>query len=178
MSSQAYEPVHKLAGSDAVESFDCGQPALNLFLQRFAFVNQKSNSAQTFVSCQSSSVVGFYSLAVGSVEPSNAAPHVTKGITQHPVPVMILARLTVDLQHQGAGLGKALLKDALLRTAQAADIAGIRALLVHAKDESAMQWYLNWEFEPSPSDPFHLFLLMNRTKRPCSRPILTAGGAA
>jgi GNAT superfamily N-acetyltransferase len=110
LSSQAYEPIRKLAGSDAVESFDCGQSALNQFLQRFAFVNQKSNSAQTYVSCQSGSVVGFYSLAVGSVEPSNAAPRVTKGIPQHPVPVMILARLAVDLQHQGAGLGKALLK--------------------------------------------------------------------
>ena len=88
---------------------------------------------------------------------ANAAPRVNKGIPQHPVPVMVLARLAVDLQHQGAGLGKALLKDALLRTTQAADIAGIRALLVHAKDESARQWYLNWEFEPSPSDPFHLW---------------------
>ena len=164
MSSQAYEPVRKLAGSDAVESFDCGQIALNQFLQRVALVNQKSNSAQTYVSCHSGSVVGFYSLAVGSIEPSKAAPRVTKGIPQHPVPVMILARLAVDLQHQGAGLGKALLKDALLRTAQAADIAGIRALLVHAKDESARQWYLNWEFEPSPSDPFHLFLLMKDIK--------------
>jgi len=77
---------------------------------------------------------------------------------------MILARLAVDLRQQGVGLGKALLKDALLRTSQAADIAGIRALLVHAKDESARQWYLNWEFEPSPSDPFHLFLLMKDLK--------------
>lgn len=110
------------------------------------------------MSCQSSSVVGFYILPEGSVEPSNATPRVTKGIPQHPVPVMILARLAGDLKHQDAGLGKALLKDALLRTAQAADIAGIRALLVHAKDGPAMQWYLNWEFEPSPSDPFHLFL--------------------
>jgi GNAT superfamily N-acetyltransferase len=76
----------------------------------------------------------------------------------------LCARLAVDLQHQGAGLGKALLKDALLRTAQAADIAGIRALLVHAKDEPARQWYLNWEFEPSPSDPLHLFLLMKDIK--------------
>jgi len=76
----------------------------------------------------------------------------------------ILARLAVDLQHQGAGLGKALLKDTLLRTAQAADIAGIRALLVHAKDEPARLWYLNWEFESSPSDPFHLFFLMKDIK--------------
>jgi len=160
----AYEPVRKLAGSDVVEYFDCGQPALNQFLQRFALINQKSNSAQTYVSCHSGSVVGFYSLTVGSVEPAAAAPRVIKGIPQHPVPVMILARLAVDLQHHGVGLGKALLKDGLLRTAQAADIAGIRALLVHAKDESARQWYLNWEFEPSPSDPFHLFLLMKDLK--------------
>ena len=160
MSSQDYEPVRKLAGTDAVESFDCGQPGLNQFLQRFALVNQKSNSAQTYVSCHSGRVVGFYSLAVGSVEPGTAAPRVIKGIPRHPVPVMSLARLGVDVQHQGIGLGKALLKDALKRTAQAADIVGIRALLVHSKDESARQWYLNWEFEPSASDPLHLFLLL------------------
>jgi GNAT superfamily N-acetyltransferase len=164
LSSLIYEPVRKLAASDDLDSFDCGQSALNQFLQRFALVNQKSNSAQTYVSCCSDAVVGFYSLTVGSVEPATAAPRVIKGIAQHPVPVMILARLAVDLQHQGAGLGKALLKDALLRTAYAAEIAGIRALLVHAKDESARQWYLNWEFEPSASDPFHLFLLLKDIK--------------
>ena len=73
-------------------------------------------------------------------------------------------KLTFSRQSLSAGLGKALLKDALLRTAQAADIAGIRALLVHAKDDPARQWYLHWEFEPSPSDPFHLFLLMKDIK--------------
>lgn len=164
MTARSYDPVRKLNGSDAVESFDCSQPALNQFLQRFALVNQKSNSAQTYVSCCEGAVVGFYSLAVGSVQPAAAAPRVIKGQPQHPVPVMILARLAVDVQHQGQGLGKALLKDALLRTAQAADIAGIRALLVHAKDETARNWYLNWEFEPSSSDPFHLFLMMKDIK--------------
>jgi GNAT superfamily N-acetyltransferase len=164
LSSSDYEPVRKLVGADAVESFDCGQPALNQFLHRYALVNQRSNSAQTYVSCHSGRVVGFYSLAVGSVDPATATPRVTKGTAQHPVPVMILARLAVDLQHQRAGLGKALLKDALMRTAQAADIAGIRALLVHAKDELAGQWYRNWEFEPSASDPFHLYLLMKDLK--------------
>jgi GNAT superfamily N-acetyltransferase len=159
-----YAAVRKLAASDAIESFDCGQLALNQFLQRFALVNQKSNSAQTYVSCCSDGVAGFYSLAVGSVEPATAAPRVIKDISKHPVPVMILARLAVDLQHQRVGLGKALLKDALMRTAQAADIAGIRALLVHAKDDSARQWYLNWEFEPSATDPFHLFLLLKDIK--------------
>ncbi len=70
---------------------------------------------------------------------------------------MILTRLAVDKEHQRKGLGQALLKDALLRTAQAADIAGIRCLLVHAKDDAAQQWYESWEFEPNPTDPYHLF---------------------
>jgi predicted N-acetyltransferase YhbS len=89
---------------------------------------------------------------------------VTKGLARHPVPVMILARLAVDTTHQRQGLGQALLKDALLRTAQAADIAGIRCLLVHAKDAAAQQWYQSWEFEPSPTDPYHLFLLLKDLK--------------
>ena len=164
MSAPAFEQVHKLSVNDQVESFDCGNVALNEFLQRFALVNQRSNSSQTYVSCNAGQVAGFYSLAVGSVEPSYSAPRMIKGISQHPVPVMILARLAIDQKYQRQGLGKALLKDALLRTAQAADIAGIRALLVHAKDEPARLWYLNWEFEPSPSDPFHLFLLMKDIK--------------
>src|SRR5574339_203770 len=105
-----YEPVRKLLATDRTESFDCGQPALNQYLQRYALTNQKANSAQTYVCCCDGEVVGFYSLAV-------------------------------DKEHQRKGLGRALLKDALLRTAQAADIAGIRCILVHAKDDVARQWY-------------------------------------
>jgi GNAT superfamily N-acetyltransferase len=164
VSAPSYEAVRKLASNDNVDNFDCGQAALNQYLQRFAFANQKANSAQTYVSCKDGKVLGFYSLAVGSVEPENAAPRVLKGMAHHPVPVMLLARLAVDQNHQGVGLGKALLKDALLRTAQAAGIAGIRALLVHAKDDTARQWYLNWEFEPSETDPYHLFLLLKDLK--------------
>lgn len=155
-----YSPVRKLATTDQVDAFDCGQPALNQFLQRFALVNQKAGSAQTWVCCQGKAVAGFYSLAVGSVEPATAPERVAKGLPRHPVPVMPLARLAVDRAHQGKGLGRALLKDALLRTAQAADIAGIRCLLVHAKDEAARRWYESWEFEPSPTDPYHLFLML------------------
>jgi len=147
-----------------VESFDCGHVALNEFLQRFALVNQRSNSSQTYASCNAGQVAGFYSLAVGSVEPSHSAPRVIKGIPRHPVPVMILARLAIDQRYQRQGLGKALLKNALLRTVQAADIAGIRALLVHAKDEEARNWYRQWEFEESPTDAYHLFLLVKDIK--------------
>lgn len=162
--SNDYSPVRKLAATDQVDAFDCGQAALNQFLQRYALVNQKANSAQTYVSCLGGEVVGFYSLVVGSVDPEDAPARVMKGLARHPVPVMILARLAVDRDHQGKGLGKALLKDALLRTAQAADIAGIRCLLVHAKDEAARQWYESWEFDPSPTDPYHLFLMLKDLK--------------
>lgn len=164
MSSSGYELVRKLDVADSVSSFDCGHPALNQFLQRYALVNQKSNSAQTYVCCMVGEVVGFYSLVVGSVEPESAPGRVIKGLARHPVPVMILARLAVDRTHQGAGLGAALLKDALLRTLQAADIAGIRTLLVHAKDDTARSWYEGWGFEPSPTDPYHLFLLLKDLK--------------
>lgn len=159
-----FEAVRKLAAGDSTDTFDCGQPALNQFLQRYALVNQKANSAQTYVCCLRGEVVGFYSLAVGSVDSQNAPARVLKGMARHPVPVMILARLAVDREHQGKGLGKALLKDALMRTAQAADIAGIRCLLVHAKDEAARRWYESWEFDPSPTDPYHLFLLVKDLK--------------
>ncbi len=162
--SSGYASVRKLAATDLVDGFDCGQAALNQFLQRFALVSQKSNRAQTYVCCQGDVVVGFYSLAVGSIDPEAAPPRVMKGLARHPVPIMILARLAVDKEHQRKGLGQALLKDALLRTAQAADIAGIRCLLVHAKDDAARCWYESWEFEPSPTDPYHLFLMLKDLK--------------
>ena len=162
--SNGYAPVRKLAATDQTDVFDCGQAALNQFLQRYAFVTKTANSALTYVCCQGDLVVGFYSLAVGSVDPEAAPSRVMKGLARHPVPVMILARLAVDKEHQRKGLGQALLKDALLRTAQAADIAGIRCLLVHAKDDTAQRWYESWEFEPSPSDPYHLFLMLKDLK--------------
>jgi len=164
LSEPEYGPVRKLAAADAVDTFDCGQSALNQFLQRYALVNQRVNSAQTCVCCKDGQVVGFYSLVVGSVEPGVVPEPVMKGLARHLVPVMILARLAVDRMHQGKGLGRALLKDALLRTLQAADIAGIRTVLVHAKDEAARQWYESCEFEASPTDPFHLYLMIKDLK--------------
>ena len=164
MTALRYEPIHKLTVQDSVETFDCGHPALNQFLQRYALVNQKSGSAQTYVCCKDGEVAAFYSLTVGGVEHEKAPDRVVKGLARHPVPVMILARLAVDKTHQRKGLGPALLKDALLRTLQVSDIVGIRALLVHAKDTTARKWYEQWEFEPSPTNPFHLFLMLKDLK--------------
>jgi GNAT superfamily N-acetyltransferase len=110
-------------------------------------------------------VVGYYALAAGSVEPEQAPERIKKGLARHPVPVILLARLAVDRHEQGKGLGAALLKDALIRAAAAADEIGVRAVLVHAKDEDARAFYERFDFEPSPTDPLHLYLLMKDLKK-------------
>jgi GNAT superfamily N-acetyltransferase len=164
--AKSLSPVHKLSSDDSSDTFDCGQEDLNRFLKRFALPNQAANAAQTYVTCRADRVVGYYCLAVGSVEPEQSPKRAVKGLARRPVPVMILARLAVDRTQQGLGIGKALLKDALLRTAPAADIAGIRALVVHAKEEQARRRYEQFDFEPSPTDPLHLFILLKDLKRP------------
>ncbi len=158
------ESIRKLKLTDAVESFDCGQVALNQFLQRHAFNHQRANSAQTYVCCGGGVVLGFYSLTVGSVDHASAPERDAKGLARHPVPVMILVRLAVDHSFKGKGLGRALLKDALLRTLLAADIAGIQAVLVHAKDDEAQHWYRKFDFKDGATDTFHLFLVLKDLK--------------
>ena len=157
-------PIQKLTASHQVEAFDCGYEALNQYLHRYAWLNQRNNAAQTYVAVKGKTVIGFYTLAVGSVLYEQTPGRVKKGLAKHPVSVMILARLAVDQTAQGQGLGQALLKDALLRTVEASEIAGIRALLVHAKDRTAKEWYEQFDFEPSPTDEYHLFLLMKDLK--------------
>ena len=157
--------IEKLTRSHAVETFDCGEPVLNRFLTRFALATQQSEAAATYVGLADESVVGFYSLVVGEVGVDHAPARLTKGLARHPVPLMLLARLAVHHEWQGRGLGSGLLKDALRRTAQAADIAGIRALAVHAKDEKARAFYRHFDFIDSPTDPLHLFLLLKDLRR-------------
>lgn len=164
-SSDSKPKIEKLSASHNLSAFDCGRPELNQFIKKYAWQNQQANSVQTYIACYEGAVIGYYSLAVGSVAHEEATPRLRKGQARHPIPVMILARLAVDKQWQGKGIGKGLLKDALLRTAQAADIAGIRALLVHAKDEDVRAWYEQFDFEPSPTDDLHLFLLLKDLKK-------------
>ena len=142
-------------------SFDCGVPPLNDYLKQYALQNQKKHAARTYVATRRNRIVGYYSLAYGSVSLEEDPQRVKSGLPKHPIPVILLARLAVDSTEQGRGLGAALLKDALLRTIQAAEIAGLRAVLVHAKDESAKRFYEKYGFEPSPIDAYHLFLRLS-----------------
>jgi GNAT superfamily N-acetyltransferase len=153
--------IEKLQRSHAVEGFDCGREALNQFLTRYAHQNQQAGASTTYVALnERDEVIGYYTLVVAEVRYDDAPERLTKGLARHPVPLMLLARLAVATAWQGKGLGAGLLKDAMLRTLQAADIAGIRALAVHAKDDEAKAFYEHFDFVASPTDPYHLFLLL------------------
>jgi GNAT superfamily N-acetyltransferase len=157
--------IEKLQPLHVVEAFDCSNQDLNRFLQKYALQNQSSGASTTYVGLADQTVIGYYSLAVGSVEYEQAPARVTKGLAHHPIPVMLLARLAVDQQWQRKGVGAGLLKDAMLRTLQAADIVGIRAVLVHAKNHHATLFSQHFDFIPSPSDPLHLLILMKDVRR-------------
>jgi GNAT superfamily N-acetyltransferase len=152
--------IEKLARKHAVDSFDCGEEPLNRFLLRYALQNQQANASQTYVGLSNDSVIGYYTLVVGEVAYEDAPDRLTKGLARHPVPIMLLARLAVSRDWQGKGIGAGLLRDAILRTLQAADIAGIRAFTVHAKNDAALSFYRHFGFVESPADPLHLFALV------------------
>jgi GNAT superfamily N-acetyltransferase len=155
----------KLAAGHRTDNFDGGSPGLDEWFRRHALASQQADTARTFVVCNRNAVVGFYSLAVGAVDHVGAPPRVAKGVGRHAIPLMLLARLAVDHRYAGQGIGKGLLKDAILRTTQAAEFAGIRAILVHAKDGNARKFYEKFGFEPSPLDPLQLLLLMKDARK-------------
>jgi GNAT superfamily N-acetyltransferase len=157
--------IEKLAKAHAVESFDCAAEPLNAYLRRFALTNQNAGAAQTYVAVTGEHIVGYYSLSTAQVEYAEAPEPLRKGLARHPVPVVLLARLAVDRTWQGKGLGAALLADALRRIVGAADIIGVRAVMVHAKDEAARRFYEHFDFDPSPVEPLHMFLLVKEIAR-------------
>jgi GNAT superfamily N-acetyltransferase len=150
-------PVVLLEAKHDRSQFDCGVEALNTYLKQYALQNQKKGIVRNYVTCRGKRIVGYYSVAYGSAAQADAPPVLTKGIGRYAVPVMILGRLAVDLGEKGQGLGTALLKDAMLRTLQAAEIAGLKAILVQAKDDVADQFYAKHGFIRAPGDARLLF---------------------
>jgi GNAT superfamily N-acetyltransferase len=158
--------VEPLGKQHKVDDFDCGKhESLNAWLKRLALVNQANDASKTYVVHRNHVVVGYYAIAAGSVRKQDATPRVAKGGQPDPIPISLLARLAVDKREQGKGLGKALLKDALFRIEQAADIIGIRAILVHAIDSDAREYYKKFDFEEFPVNDLHLMLLMKDLRK-------------
>jgi GNAT superfamily N-acetyltransferase len=153
--------IEKLARIHVVEHFTCGQPELDRFFVRHALQAQQINSSQTYVAlADDNEVVGYHTLVAGEVQHADVPERVAKGMPRHPIPLLVLARLAVHTKMQGRGVGAGLLLDALGRTLQVADIAGVRALAVHAKDEKATAFYRHFGFTPSTTDARHLFMII------------------
>ena len=157
--------IEKLRLEHDLSQFDCGNTTLNTWLQKYAWTNQQADSAKTYVALASNLVVGYYALTTGSVHKHESPERIAKGLANHPIGIVLLARLAVDNRQQGKGLGKALLFDALSRIEEAADIVAVRAVMVHAIDEAARRFYEHFEFEPSPVDPFQLLLLLKDLRK-------------
>lgn len=152
--------IEKLNRTHVVEPFTCGRVELDRFLIRHALRAQQANSSQTYVAVSGSEIVGFYTIVAGEVRHADAPERVAKGMPRHPIPLLVLARLAVETKAQRRGIGSGLLLDALGRTLQVADVIGVRALAVHAKDEQAVAFYRLFGFIPSTTDARHLFMIV------------------
>jgi GNAT superfamily N-acetyltransferase len=162
-----FTEIQPLDRSHELDDFDCGTPALNHWLNTFARHSQKVGSARTFVLCPEGSrqVVGFHTLVAASAAQEVAPKGVARDAGPHDVSLVLLARLAVDRNYQKRGLGNVLLKDAFVRTLQAANQVGALALMVHAKDEEAVSFYQHFGFRPSPLQPLQLFLPLKTIRR-------------
>ena len=161
-----------LSAAHDVSAFNCGNRNLDSWLKRHALNNQTLGSSNTFVGCpeeQADRVAGYYSLTYASVQHEASPANVEAGMpSRYPIPVMLLARLAVDLDlrppNRKTRLGSALLKDALVRTVRAAAEGGLRAMMVDALDEGAAGWYRRFGFAPSPINELQLFLPMSTVR--------------
>ena len=150
-------PPEPITTAHNVESFACGVPVLDEWLKRRALKNESSGASRTFVVCSDGQVIGYYALATGSVGHGDAPGKVRRNMPD-PVPVIVLGRLAIDERWQHAGLGRSLLRDAILRTLSVSQQAGVKALLVHTLSEDSKQFYLRNGFRESPLDPMTLII--------------------
>jgi GNAT superfamily N-acetyltransferase len=149
-----------LSPTQSVEGFDCGEAPLNDYLKRHALQSHGAGAARVYVVVLGGVVAGYHTLSAGSIEIQAASPRLLKGMARQPVPIILLGRLAVDRVQQGRGLGKLLLRDAILRFLHAAEIIGARALLVQAKHDRAADFYAGFGFERLPLNPLHMALLL------------------
>jgi GNAT superfamily N-acetyltransferase len=159
-----FTPPERLSSDHDLSQFQCGEPTLDDWLRRRALPNEESGASRTYVLCVENRVVGYYALTVGAVTHADAPGRVRQNMPD-PVPVMIIGRLAIDQTMQGQSIGPALLRDAVLRTTQAAEIAGIRAILVHGISDRAKRFYEKWGFTPSPVDPMTLMITLAEAQK-------------
>ena len=148
----------RLTAEHDTSRFNSEEPVLDDWLKKHAFASE-GRTARTYVVCNGQRVVGFYALANGAVQRAVAISKMRRNAPD-PVPVMVMGRLAVDKDWEGRGIGKGMLRDAILRTMQAAEVAGISAVLVHAISEKAKGFYTSQGFSPSGVEPMTLMITL------------------
>ncbi len=160
--------IESLKRSHARNSFDCNDLDLNHFLQKYAMQNQESGFSRTFVAIEEdckAQILGYYSITAASIDKNNLPEKAKKRFPNHPTPIIRLARLAVDLNHQKKGLGEYLLIDALDRSLKVSSNIGCVAVIVDAKHETAKNFYLKYEFESLPHNPLVMWLPMHSIEK-------------
>jgi GNAT superfamily N-acetyltransferase len=163
--------IERLDRGHVREGFDCGKPALNDFLHALVSQYEKRSLGRTYVALQGEDrrVLGYYTLASGGIEAKSLPANQAKKLPRHAVPVVLLARLSVDQSVQGRGLGGFLLRDALIRSLDLSDKLGIHAIVVDALDAGARAFYERFGFTPLTDDELRLFLPLG-TIRSAAKP--------
>jgi len=157
-------PPERLSADHDLTQFSCGEPSLDHWLRVRALQNEMSGASRTYVVCANSRVAGYYAIAAGAVAHTEATTRVKRNMPD-PVPVILIGRLATDSSFQGRGIGADLLRDAVLRTLRAAEIAGIRAILVSAISESAKRFYEKYGLISSSAKPQTLMITLTEAAR-------------
>jgi GNAT superfamily N-acetyltransferase len=165
MPEQPLEPPATLEKTHITTDFTSGADELDEWLEDYAWVNHRSGNARVFVATRDNRVVGYYALATTGVEKAEAPNQITKGGVPNQIPCLLLARLAVDVSEQNRKVGNGLLVDAIRRAVRVSEDVGVRALLIHARNEQARSFYEHHgEFVQSPTDPLHLFLHLKHAR--------------
>lgn len=154
-----YSIPRPISEVDDTATFDSGEPTLDDYLRKRALANHVGGASRCFVTCRDGRIVGYYALSTGAVSHADCTGKFRRNMPD-PIPVILLSRLAIDRKHQGCGLGENLLRDAITRSVQVAEDIGVRAILVHALHDQARSFYTRYQFEPSPTDPLHLMLMI------------------
>jgi GNAT superfamily N-acetyltransferase len=169
MTTRVPSPPEPLSSGHAVDGFECGEGSLDDWLKKRALKNQASGASRCFVVCSRNTVIGFYGLSAGGIH-HEAAPKPMRRNMPDPLPVLLLGRLAIDRNYHNQGLGRALLRDAMLRAVHVASEAGVFAILVHALSEQAKRFYLSRGFVESPLQPMTLMMTLATVRATLAEP--------
>jgi GNAT superfamily N-acetyltransferase len=156
-------PPSPIAADIGLADFDCGELFLNEWLKKRALKNHLAGASRCFVLCNGNTAIGYYSLSAGAIS-HEAAPKAVRLNMPDPLPVLLLGRLAVDKRYHNKGIGQALLRDAIIRAVNVSSNAGVFAILVHALNDQAKQFYLSRGFVESPLQPMTFMMTLETVR--------------